>query len=963
MRDAANGLASHRMPKSLPILVFTSFLGLSRAIAITPAETEFFEKQVRPVLVEQCYKCHGPEKQKGSLRVDSRAALLKGTDDGPVIVSGKPDESSFIKSIRHEGESKMPAKADKLPDAAIAALAEWVKMGAPWPEGDVRPPTAIEVAAKSHWSLQPVHLPAIPEVAREQAAIKSPIDNFVLAKLEAAKLEAAPPASKRALIRRATFDLTGLPPTLEEIDAFEKDGSPEAFARVVDRLLASPRYGERWGRYWLDVARYADTKGYVFQEERRYPFAYTYRDWVVRAFNEDMPYDQFLVRQIAADQLGEADNSSLAALGFLTLGRRFINNINDIIDDRIDVISRGTMGLTTVCARCHDHKFDPISQKDYYALYGIFASSTEPAPQDLPVLANDPASPEYLREREAKEAAIHENYGKRAMELALLVTTMQGAPVLLPAECVQPILETPLFTRKAKDEMRELRNKLIGVEAGPSAPARAMALVDKPQPVTQRVFLRGNPGRPGEEVPRRFLTVLSGGDPQPFTQGSGRLELARAIASKENPLTARVFVNRVWAHLFGAGIVRTPSDFGVKGEPPTHPELLDWLASKFMEDGWSMKSLQRRILLSSTYQQASDASPSATQTDPENRLLSHMSRQRLDFEALHDSLLFAAGKLDSTMGGRAVELTSPAMTRRAIYGAIDRQNLPGVFRTFDFASPDATSPQRYVTTVPQQALFVLNSPFVLEQARALVARPEYAAAPAEAQIQDLYARVFARRAEPREVEAGLRYVSAQLAQPPEPPAPPTWKYGYGGYDAATKKVDFHPFEFWINTTWQTAKKLPDKNSGYVSLGTYGGHPGRDPQHAAIRRWMADRDGSIAITGSLVRASKEGDGVIGRIVSSRSGEVFTITAEPGSTVETKVPAVEVQRGDTIDFIVECRGTDTSDSFTWAPILRGAGGEWNAQSSFSGPPPPPAAPLTAWQKYAQVLLATNEFVFVD
>lgn len=957
------------MRKLVSIIAVLTGFGVAPAGALTPQETEFFEKQIRPVLAEHCYSCHGPEKQKAELRLDSRAAVLKGSDVGPVVVLGKPEASSLIKSIRHEGDSKMPAKADKLPDEQIAALAQWVKMGLPWPEGEAHKPSAIELAAKTHWSFQPVAKREPPKIENSRFQIQNPIDAFIAAKLEPAELTLASPAEPRTLIRRMTFDLTGLPPTREEVEAFEREAianRQSAIANLIDRLLASPRYGERWGRYWLDVARYADTKGYLAGgEERHFPFSHTFRDWVIRALNEDLPYDQFLIRQIAADQLQDKDSESLAALGFLTLGRRFLNNVHEIIDDRIDVISRGALGLTVTCARCHDHKFDPISQKDYYALYGVFASSTEPEPQDLPLLANGTRNPEYEAERAKRLEAIWEFYGKRGGELGVVLAALQGAPVPLPPEAIEPVFRSGFFTRKAKDEMRQLRNKLIRVEIRPDAPPRAMALLDKPQPVQSRVFIRGNPGRPGEVVPRRFLSVLSGGNPKPFEQGSGRLELARAIASKDNPLTSRVMVNRIWAHHFGAGLVRTPGDFGVKGDAPTHPELLDWLASRFVEEGWSLKKLHRLIMLSSAYQQSSDADARTLEADPENRLVSRMNRRRLDFEAFRDSMLAVAGCLETTMGGRPVEITTPPFSkRRSVYAYIDRQNLPGVFRTFDFASPDTTSPRRHVTTVPQQALFVMNNAFTLEQARALVARPEFAKPePAAPQIEELYRRIFARNPDLAEVEAGLKFVAAQFAQPRDVEGPPAWQYGYGTFDEAARKVEFRRFPHWTKYAWQAGPKLPDKDLGHVFLNAQGGHTGRDSRHSAIRRWTAPRDGIVSISGNLERKNEHGDGVLGRVVSSRAGELLNVVAEAGKTVETKLDRVEVKRGETIDFLVDCRANDNSDAFGWAPIIRGEIGEWNAQADFAGPPPPRPAPLTAWEKYAQVLLATNEFAFVD
>src|SRR5579875_2679374 len=705
-----------------------------------PQAVEFFEKHVRPVLATKCQSCHGPKRQQGGLRLDSHAALLKGSDNGPVVVPGQPDKSLLVKAIRYDGDVQMPPKG-KLSDEAIAHLTEWVKMGAPWPEETVKADaSSLSVAEvrRTHWAFGPVKKPSPPAVKKADW-VKTPIDAFVLAGLEAKGLMPAPGADRRTLIRRVTQDLHGLPPTPEEVAAFESDRSLDAYARLVDRLLASPRYGERWGRHWLDVARYADSKGYVFQEERRYPFAYTYRDYVICAFNEDLPYDQFILQQLAADQLplGE-DRRPLAALGFLTLGRRFLNNIHDIIDDRIDVTMRGLQALTVGCARCHDHKFDPIPQKDYYSLYGIFASSEEP--KELPLIATPRQTAElaaFEKELAQRKAAVEKYRQEHKDEIA------KG-------------------NRKFRDGLRALEAKVEEWQANsPIAPPRAMVLIDKPMPQTPHVFLRGNPNNPGPEVPRQFLEVVAGEKRQPFRQGSGRLELARAIVDRKNPLTARVLVNRVWLHHFGAGLVRTPSDFGLRGDPPTHPELLDWLAATFMDNGWSIKKLHRLILLSNTYQQASSCDPRLREMDPDNRFLGRMNRQRLDFEAMRDSLLFVAGRLDTTMRGRAVELTTqPFSTRRTVYGFIDRQNLPGLFRTFDFASPDTSSPQRYTTTVPQQALFLMNSPFVLEQARYFLQRPDVAGqAKEEAKINRMYQIAYGRVAQADEMELGLRFLA------------------------------------------------------------------------------------------------------------------------------------------------------------------------------------------------------------
>ncbi len=720
-----------------------SFVFAGAGAAAPPANpqgVEFFEKNVRPLLVAKCQSCHGTKRQQGGLRLDSRATLLKGSDNGAVVAAGEPDKSALIKAIRYDGDVQMPPKG-KLPDEAIAKLTEWVKLGAPWPDEAVAKdggtPSALE-ARRTHWAFQPVKKPNPPTV-KNSDWVKTPLDAFVLASLEAKGLTPTPVADRRTLIRRVYFDLHGLPPTPQEMADFENDRSPDAYPRLVERLLSSPRYGERWGRHWLDVARYADSKGYVFTEERRYPFAYTYRDYVVRAFNEDLPYDQFVVQQLAADRLPLGDDKRpLAALGYLTLGRRFLNNISDIIDDRIDVTMRGFQGMTVGCARCHDHKFDPIPQGDYYSLYGVFASSIEP--KDLPLIGQ----PEQTAELAAFEK-----------ELAKLKAAVEKYRTANKDELTKG-------NRKFRDGLKELQKKVDRWQAtAPSAPPRAMVLVDKPTPETPHIFLRGNPNNRGPAVPRQYLQVVAGDNRRPFVKGSGRLELAEAIADRNNPLTARVLVNRVWLHHFGAGLVRTPSDFGLRGDPPTHPQLLDWLASAFMDEGWSIKKLHRLILLSNTYQQANNDDPRLLQMDPDNRLLARMNRQRLDFEAMRDSLLFVAGRLDLKMGGRAVELTAaPFTARRTVYGFIDRQNLPGLFRTFDFASPDTSTPQRFATTVPQQALFLMNSPFVIEQARHFVQRPEVAGQTKdEEKIKAMYKLAYGRPADADEIALGLRYLA------------------------------------------------------------------------------------------------------------------------------------------------------------------------------------------------------------
>jgi hypothetical protein len=748
----------------------TGFLLAAGAFASEP-RVEFFEAKVRPLFVEHCQKCHGPAKQSGGLRLDSGKALRAGGDNGPIVVRGDPAKSKLLVAIRQSAELKMPPTG-RLSDEQIESLDAWVKAGAVWPEATN---AAAPTQPSSHWAFQPVHVPDIPKVGGSIPANANPLDAFILAKLDERGMTLSPPADRATWLRRVTLDLHGLPPTPKDLDELLADpaSDAEAYAKVVDRLLSSPRYGERWGRHWLDVARYADSKGYVFTEERRYPYAYTYRDYVVRAFNEDQRYDQFIIEQLAADRLPSGDPRSLAALGFLTLGRRFLNNTHDIIDDRIDVVTRGLLGLTVTCARCHDHKYDPIPTSDYYSLYGVFASCEEPKEGPLLVKPEQTvAYAEYLKQLGDLEASVAAFRQAKRDELSnFMRAASQLGGVSLAGLGPSPLQSMPadrfdkLINWADREKLRGLKNKVEVLRAtSPAAPPRGMVVNDLPKPVEPHILVRGNPANRGAAVPRQFLSILAP-DRQPFHDGSGRLELARAIADPKNPLTARVLVNRVWAHHFGRGLVNTPSDFGLRSDAPSHPELLDWLADRFIADGWSIKNLHRRIVLSKTYCQSSAGS---TPADPENRLLSHFSRQRLDLEALRDSLLFVAGRLDFAIGGPAVDIVKePFSNRRTVYGFIDRQNLPGLYRTFDFASPDTHTPQRYSTTVPQQALFLMNSPFSIQQAQSVMARPEITGISApEQRVVGLYRMLFGRIPNAEEIDLGIRFVAGVGDAPP-----------------------------------------------------------------------------------------------------------------------------------------------------------------------------------------------------
>ena len=678
--------------------------------------TEFFEAKIRPVLVEHCYKCHSEDarknrKLKGDLLLDSKAGMLTGGATGPALVAGKPAESLLMKALRHEGDLRMP-RDGKLPPAVVADFETWIKMGAPDPRDGKSTTAAKEIdwtQARQFWAFQPPVKTPLPKI-KDTAWPKRDIDHFILAELEKRQLEPVGPASKRDLLRRATFGLIGLPPTPEEMDAFVKDESPEAFAKVVDRLLSSPHYGERWARYWLDVSRYAEDKALAFVNTR--PHAYRYRDWVMQALNKDMPYDRFVRLQVAGDLLNDPEPDpfvKLAGLGFQGLGAEYHRGsvgaqvIADELDDRIDTLTRGLLGLTVACARCHDHKYDPIPTRDYYSLAAAYNGSN-------------------LDERPLADHDAVERY--RAWEKKL-------------KEAVAKAKQIKDKKKRSEAEIKELVDRQEDVvrlrkEAPPPLP---MAHVISGGGTAMRVYKGGNVERLGEPAPPGYLRVLS---PLPGTPGRGaggegpeagsakftRLELADLIASSKNPLTARVIVNRVWHYHFGRGIVGTPSNFGQLGDRPTHPELLDTLAVRFMENGWSLRWLHREIMLSRAYQLSSANVPANSEKDPENLYLWRHTPSRLDFEAWRDSWLAVSGRLNRKLGGPSLDLNKADNARRTLYAKISRVEPNALMTLFDFPDSNVTSARRNVTTVPQQQLFVLNSDFTIQTAKAFANRLE-----------------------------------------------------------------------------------------------------------------------------------------------------------------------------------------------------------------------------------------------
>ena len=943
--------------------------------------------------------------------------------------------------------------------------------------------TAPPPNAREHWAFQPPRQVAPPAV-KHTNWVRTDIDRFILAKLEASQLTPAPPADPRTLIRRMSFDLIGLPPSIEEVETFTQatgQNREAAIAQLIDRLLASPRYGERWGRHWLDVARYSDTKGYVYaREERRFVHAPSYRAWVIRAFNEDLPYDRFLLLQLAADQLVPAGSPDLAAMGFITGGRRFIGVTHDIIDDRIDVVTRGTLALTVACARCHDHKYDPIPTKDYYSLYGVFHGSEErliplESPDDKELSDRRRKFAEKLAQRrgEANERLRTRIGDYLAAQLELKNYPEEGFDQVLTADDLIPfsvrswrdfLLQSqatphPIFgpwnslaalgnfdrdaapalaralaqtnlnplvaaafadPPKTMREVAERYGKLFAAaEQQTNSPAAAelraflkdpksptvvpdtgmvniefffptsvcdevwkvqgeverrlialgtpaaLILADREPEPNPHVFKRGSPSQPGEEVPRRLPEIISGSTREPFKNGSGRLELARAIASPANPLTARVLVNRLWQHHFGTGLVKTPSDFGLRADLPSHPELLDWLANHFVANGWSLKEMHRLILSSAVYQQSSTHPQGGPSTDPDDRLLSYFPIHRMEFEQLRDAMLAASGDIDFTMGGKSGELLDAGNHRRTVYALVDRQFLPGTFRTFDFANPDIHVAVRHETTVPQQALFFLNGSFAADRAKALARG--LADGAAEQRIQQLYRRLFQRVANADEVTAGLRFIEAAAADPAAFPAPPpvretAWQYGTGEYDETTKRLkSFTPLPHFTGTAWQGAAAWPGGETGWAQLTAEGGHPGNTLAQACVRRWVAPHDLTLKITGTLKHEPEEGNGVRGFIVSSAAGELKVAKVHK-SKAAMSVAKLEVKAGETIDFIVDIGDTLNSNQFLWSPMIKSGETKWDAKEDFDGPKPAPVY-LTPWEQYAQVLLLANEFAFVD
>ena len=947
MTARRSGTARLRKPlTSFTLLLATAATTATTATAadkaITPVQLEFFEKRVRPLLVSRCFKCHSGKSKviEGGLRLDSGKGVLTGGDSGQVVVPGEPDKSLLVRSIRYQALEMPPT--GKLKPAEIAVLVEWVRQGAFWPaqasDTVVRTPRGsydFKKIRATHWAYRPLGKPKPPPVKRS-AWPRQTLDYFVLARLEAAGLETADAADRRTLIRRVSLDLIGLPPTPSEVTAFLDDDRADALARLVDRLLESPHYGERWGRHWLDVARYSDGFG-GYLDNIALPHSWRYRDWVVESFNSDLPYNEFVRQQVAGDLMPETPGA-WAGSGFFAVGPTYRSDGGDpdskaqarseTLEDRVDVLSRGFLGLTVSCARCHAHKFDPIPHQDYYSLAGIFNNTR--------MVVRSLATPDQQKAYTLHHAAIKRLDG----EVKQLAAAIGKAGKQATAAQKQD-----LAAKQA--ELKRLR------ETAPAAFPQLHVLGDtgnKDMPLA----LRGNLRKPGPIVPRRFLQLLAGADAKRFTRGSGRLELADALVDSSNPLTPKVFVNRVWAWHFGAGLVRSPSNFGSQGEKPTHPGLLEWLAADFVEHGWSIKRLHRTILLSATYRQDSSFHKQNFARDGDNRLLWRFTPRRLDVEAWRDSLLSVTGELKLDLGGAPTE-DLRGSRRRTMYYKIsrlgDRFATDNFLRLFDFPIPRATVAKRPQSTVPQQYLFMLNSPMMIDRARSLVARLKSSGGDESQRIDRAYQLLFGRSPTPLEQQLARDFLESPATavattKPQQRDDILVSSFEDGNYGKWTKTGEaFGPGPAPGTLTGQM------NVSGFRGRGlvnTFFNHDKTvgtltSPEFTITRKRIAFLVGGghhpgktciqLLVAGKVVRSTT---GQNNELLQHSSWDVAGLA---GKSVRIRI--VDQVTGGwghiNIDHIVQ---TDSSQQ----------------------PATPREPPLDRWTQYAQVLLGSNEFLFV-
>ncbi|WP_162179908.1 PSD1 and planctomycete cytochrome C domain-containing protein [Bryobacter aggregatus] len=789
------------MLRIFPVPLFFVLCTVRMASGQSADELKFFETKVRPLLATQCQGCHSSKSKMafGGLRIDQKASFFQGGQSGALVVPGKPDESLLLKVVGYSSELKMPPTG-KLKAEQIDVLREWIQMGAPWPEeaapvvdASVAIQAKTKAAALQHWAWKPVAKVTPPKTKATDWSAQA-IDQFILAKLEEKKLKPSPDADRQTLLRRVYFDLAGLPPTPKEVNAFVADKSPKALETIVDRLLAAPSFGERWGRHWLDLSYFADN----LEIGRKIPAkdAWRYRDYVIRSLNADKPFTTFIKEQLAGDLLpAESDaqrREQVIATGFLALGPWTLVAADkeqlrmDVVDMQVDLIGKAFLGLTVGCARCHDHKFDPISHKDYYAMAGILGA-TETLHGRIDGIFSDvnriqlPESVEELRMRAGETEKFHARMATLKPRLKALEAEKEKLKKAQPQGDATPKPDDPLVL--LEKQIAKLSKEIALLEYNRPLPPEAFAVRDVDAPVNAHINIRGNPHMLGEEVPRSFLQVAMWDKPPVLAyRASGRLELAEWIANEKNPLTARVAANRVWQHLFGAGLVRSVDNFGLRGELPTHPELLDYLATRYVEAGWSLKKVVREVILSRAYRQSSAHNAEAYQVDPENLLRWRMNRRRMEGEIIRDSILSLTRTLENGEGGptlpldiadnlnlgKPVEFRDEAklpdhlLRLRTVYLPVLRKSQHrsvDILNLFDFPDVNQVNGARSVTTVPTQALYLMNSPFYQEQSKLLAARAIEFAGTTGARIDWLTEQVLGRSARPDDQTRGNDFIS------------------------------------------------------------------------------------------------------------------------------------------------------------------------------------------------------------
>lgn len=933
-----------------------------------------FERDIRPIFREFCFDCHGAvEEPDGGLDLRLVKFIQRGGDSGPAIDAGDPSASYLLDRVKN---GEMPPGEAHVPEEKVKILEEWIAGGAktlrPEPES-IGPGIPITLEDRNFWAFQPIANPPVPDTGDER--VLTPVDAF-LRQAMPDDLHFSSEADRNTLIQRAFFDLIGLPPTPEELQHWKNLQAADWYEQLVDTLLDSPHYGERWSRHWLDVAGYADSEGSTTRDDER-PWSWKYRDYVIRSLNADKPFNRFIVEQLAGDELAGPQQGDwtdeqielLTATGFLRMaadgtgaGDNSPEARNKVIADTIQIVSTSLLGVSVACAQCHDHRYDPISQIDYYGLRAVFAPAYDwqnwkvPSQRYVSLYTQEDRKKAAEIEEQVKSVAAEKNEKQSEYMAQALNKELEKYEEPLKAQ-LRAAYETAANERteeqnallkkhpsvnitpgvlyqyipESREELKKFDDKIAAIRAK-KPPEEFLRVLTEPAghtPVT-KLFHRGDHQQPKQDVLPAALTIAAPEGKSPHipvnaenvpTSGR-RLAYAEWLTSGKHPLVARVLVNRIWMHHFGKGLISTPSDFGKLGDVPSHPELLDWLATYFMQEGWSLKKLHRLILTSTAWRQSSFPDPSLRSIDPENRYYWRKPLQRLEAEVIRDRMLASSGSLDRTLFGQPIGVkedeTGQVMVdgeqkRRSLYIKTRRSQPVAMLQTFDAPVMTVNCERRPVSTVATQSLMLMNGAFTLSQASKLAAR-------AAEKPQDIDQELLSR-----------------LPKIPEPPAP-IWTYGYGRLDENTQRTNgFQPLPHWTGSEWQGGPQRPDPTIGWVIINASGGHPG-NPEFCAIRRWTAPESGTLSIQGKLHHPSENGDGVRGRIISSRQGVVGEWQTLHGG-VDTKVDAIEVEQGDTIDFMTDCIANENSDSFQWTANLnlKTTSREWNYDTAkdFHGP----------------------------